>query len=241
MKFPKITKTLPLVLALAMTTSCAFAEEGEGQAAADTISNTGTAVYTLELAEFFDIDVNQAGGNSTTTFGTDYDTITIDKAIVGEFEVVSNTDSKNVYLKGTCATSDGGDQPAIYGTPGVDNTPGALKIVFTNDRVKPTKTAVSNLTTGGNTSTTNNANAIAFALVDNYSSEESFLDNKLQSAASLSNGVISYGIYNGKHKFKYTVSAANSVDASFSTMDTNGTYKATLTFTDVPANGGQGS
>lgn len=231
MKIPKITRALPLVLALAMTTSCAFAE--------DAIENSGTLDYTLELAEFFDIDVVTPGGNSETTFGTDYDTISIKTPIIGEFEVVSNTDSKNVALTGTCLTEDG-EKPAIYGTPGVNNTPGSLKIVFTNDRVKPTATAVSNLVAGGNTTTTTNANAIAFALVDNYSSTESFDDNKLQSAATLADGtgVINYGIYNGKHTFKYTVSAAGAVDSSFSTMDTNGTYRATLTFTDVPVGSG---
>ena len=236
MKFPKITKLLPVALALAMTTSFAFAEgEGQGQAATDTISNSGEANYTLELAEFFDIDVNQAGGNSTTTFGTDYETIKIDNAIVGEFEVVSNTDRKDVALTGTCEAASG-NVPAIYGTPN-----GGLKIVFANTRVKPTATAVKNLTDGGNDSTTNNANAIAFALVDSYTSTESFSDDQLETAASLSDGVISYGIYNGKHTFTYTVSAAGAVDSSFSTMDTNGTYKAVLTFTDIPANGGQGS
>lgn len=232
MKFPKITKLLPVALALAMTTSFAYAEPATDTGA----ENSGVANYTLELAEFFDIDVNQAGGNSTTTFGTDYETIKIDNAIVGEFEVVSNTDRKDVALTGTCATSDGGDVPAIYGTPD-----GGLKIVFANTRVKPTATAVKNLTDGGNDSTTNNANAIAFALVDSYTSTESFSDDALETGASLSDGVISYGIYNGKHTFTYTVSAAGAVDSSFSTMDTNGTYKAVLTFTDIPANGGQGS
>ena len=224
MKFPKITKLLPVALALAMTTSFAYAAE-------DTISNSGEANYTLELAEFFDIDVNQAGGNSTTTFGTDYETIKIDNAIVGEFEVVSNTDRKDVALTGTCEVDGDATAPAIYGTPD-----GGLKIVFANTRVKPTATAVKNLTDGGNDSTTNNANAIAFALVDTYTSTESFSDDELETDASLSNGVISYGIYNGKHTFTYTVSAAGAVDNSFSTIDTNGTYKATLTFTDVPAN-----
>ena len=236
MKFPKITKLLPLVLALAMTTSCAFADEagGEGGGAApvaDSISNSGSAVYNLTLAPFFDIDVNQAGGTSLTSFGSDYDSIEIKTALTGEFEVVSNEDRKTIYLVGTCGVEGNAKQPALYGAPG------SLNIVFANTATLPAASDVETLVAGNNQVTKTNANAIAFALQDTYKSEECLKgkEDTLETAASLDTdtGVITYGIYNGKHTFTYTVEATGSVDNSFSTVDTDGTYTATLLMTDV--------
>ena len=51
---------------------------------------------------------------------------------------------------------------------------------------------------------------------------------------SLSDGKIIYTVPNGKHTFKYLI-GTSAVDNSFSTLDTNGTYTATLTLAKHPA------
>lgn len=234
MKFPKITKTLPLVLALAMTTSCAFAEES---VPADTsINNEQNAVYQLSLDTFFDIDV-KAPVDSTTSFDDDYTSITIDSAVVGAYKVVSNTNEKNFYLYATCPTS-GGPQPALYGSLG------SLKIVLTNTETQADPAAVTYITNGGTpvevgsgegaTTVSSSENAISFLFTETYKHEETPTNGWLDSGYTFNaaKGEIAYKVANGKHTLTYSI-AGNAQDNSFSTLDTRGTYQATLVLTDV--------
>lgn len=232
MKFPKITKTLPLVLALAMTTSCAFAEDAVPADAV--INNSQDAVYQLTLDTFFDIDV-KAPVESSTSFDDDYTSITIDSALVGAYKVVSNTNEKNFYLYATCPTSST-PQPALYGSLG------ALKIVLTNTETKADPAAVTYITNGGTPvpvgqqgqTVSSSANAISFLLTETYKHEETPTDGWLDDVYTFDaeKGEIAYKVANGKHTLTYSI-AGNAQDNSFSTLDTRGTYQATLVLTDV--------
>ena len=216
MKIPKITKILPLALALMMTTSGVMA-------ATEAVNDSQTAVYQLQLAEFFDIELTTVPATSSTvSFTGNYTAIEIDNALEGVFQVVSNTNTKDVYLYGECEA--GGKQEALYGSP--DN----LRIILTNQKTASTPAAVAAIKAGG--LSTNSPNAIAFKLTTAYTHTETPTDGFLEDP-TLTDGNVKYTIANGKHTFSYTLDGG-AVDNSFSTMDTDGMYKATLTLSDAP-------
>lgn len=212
----KISKLLPIALAFAMTTTGVFA-------ATEATNSSQQAEYQLNLAEFFDIETVQAPTASNVSYSGNYTAASIDSALVGKFQVISNTNTKDVYLHGTCAA--GGEQKALYGTAD------ALKLVFTNTTSDHASTAeaVANIT-GGSASTYNNPNAIAFNLGITTAHEEG--PTKALVSKDFENQVMHYVIENGKATFTCTVQGAAEAN-TFSTMDTNGVYKATLTMTNA--------
>ena len=236
MKFPKITKLLPLALALVMTTSFAYAEEtGIDDVAADANTTSGTVDYQLTIDPFFDIDVSApAAGVVATVDQDDYTTISIGTPLQSIFEVITNVNTKSntngevVTLTATCATSDGSGTTtgALFGsTTGVDGT--GLNIILTNENNLPSETVVT-ATKGGTATSADSPNAIAFNFQEAYTHEETSKNGWVATPTFDSEtGVITYQMANGKHKFQYTVSGA-SVNNSFSTLDTAGLYKATL-------------
>lgn len=210
----KITKLLPIALAFAMTTTGVFA-------ATEATNSNSNAEYVLNLAEFFDIETAQTPTPSDVSFAGNYTQATIDNALVGKFQVISNTKTKDVYLYGTCEA--GATQKALYGT--LDD----LKLVFTNQTNAATAEAVKAITDGGQVSY-DSPNAIAFGLKIN--SEHTEGPTKALVSSVFENQNVHYVVENGKAVFTCTVSGS-ALDNSFSTMDTNGTYKATLTMSDT--------
>lgn len=240
MKFPKITKKLlPVALALVMTTSFAYAEDGEPAtpAALPDIANGGTgdsgtsatALYQLTLAEFFDIDV-QAPGTPTVTVDTDdYKTISISD-VESVFEVITNKNTgaagengEPVYVIATCETDSASNTPALAGDKG------ALALIFTNVDNKPDAASVEHIR-GGNATSTGSPNAIAFSMTELYQHEETSKNGFVGDDYTFNKakGQLGYSVANGKHHFTYTV-GGSAYNSSFSTMDMAGTYKATLT------------
>ena len=236
MKFPKITKLLPLALALVMTTSFACAEEtGIPDVAADANKTSGTVDYQLTINPFFDIDVSApATGVEATVDQDDYTTISIATPLQSIFEVITNVNTKTntngevVTLTATCATSDGSGTKtgALFGsTTGVDGN--GLNIILTNEKNLPSE-AVVLATKGGTATSADSPNAIAFNFQEAYTHEETSNNGWVATPTfDSATGVITYQMANGKHKFQYTVSGS-SVNNSFSTLDTAGLYKATL-------------
>lgn len=212
----KITKLLPIALAFAMTTTGVFA-------ATEATNSSQAAEYQLNLAEFFDIETVTTPTPSPVSYSGNYTQATIDNALVGEFQVISNTNTKDVYLYGQCEA--GGAQKALYGS--LED----LKLVFTNttDEHSSTADAVANIT-GGSPATMQNPNAIAFKLAINTNHEEGPTNALL--SKDFTDQVIHYSVENGKATFTCTVSGAAET-GTFSTRDTNGTYKATLTMSDT--------
>lgn len=215
MKTPKFTKLLPIALALLLTTSGAYA-------ATEATNSSQNAEYILNLAEFFDIEVTPPTGPSTTSFSGNYTAINIDTPLVGSFQVISNTNTKDVYLYGTCEA--GGAQPALYGD--ADN----LKLVFTNQDDAAESTAVEAIRTGSQDPDAS-PNAIAFNLT--VATEHSGgPTNALLSKSFDDDKNMHYSIENGKAIFTCTVQGS-AQDSSFSTRDTDGTYKATIYMSDT--------
>ena len=213
----KITKLLPITLALLLGFSSAYA-------ATEATNSEKSAVYQLNLAEFFDIEVTPPPAASDVSYSGNYTGISIDTDLVGKFQVISNTNTKDVYLYGTCEAE--GEQPALYGALG------GLKIVFTNQTTASTAAAVTYIRGGGaEPVSASSPNAIAFSLTVDSDHEEGPTNDILSSDFDDGQNV-HYSIENGKATFTCTVSGS-AVDNSFSTMDTNGTYKATLTMSNA--------
>lgn len=235
MKFPKITKKLlPVALALAMTTSFAYAEEtGIPDVAGDAnTTSSGDVIYQLTLDPFFDIDVSQPSDAVKATVDLDdYTTISIGTPLVSIFEVITNvntaktTNGEVVTLTATCPTAEGTAGALFGSTTGVNGT--GLKVILTNENNKPSETVVETVR-GGSTASSASPNAIAFIFKEEYTHEETSKNGWVADPDfDAETGVITYQMANGKHKFRYTVSG-DSVNSSFSTLDTEGIYKATL-------------
>lgn len=216
----KITKLLPIVVALAIcSTGTAFsATEGE--------SSNATAEYQLNLAEYLKITTSTEPVPSNVSFSDGYVTAEIDNALVGGFTVISNKVSKDIYLQGS-ATTNGGAAGALY-TTGSD--PSKLKLVFTNQSHQPANTAVTNIT-GGSPVLASNPDAIAFAITAT-STHDNFPDDGITPSWDADKKQVKYTIKNGTSVFGYSISGTNEAN-TFDTHDTDGTYKATLTMTDA--------
>ena len=234
MKISKITKLLPLAVAFVMATTGAYAEGAAGATTEETF-NTQTLNYSLDLQPFLDIETipGETQTTSNTSFGANYTTLTVDTQMKAGFQVIGNQASQSVALSATCPGSTAAG--ALYN---VASGQGAgLRIIFANSNTPP-----ASIETMKETYTTaSSPNAIAFTLTPSYVHEETPTQGFLNTDAednlvdpSLADGKIIYTVPNGKHTFKYLI-GTTAVDNSFSTLDTNGTYTATLTLAKHPA------
>ena len=228
MKISKITKILPLALAFALATTGAYAEGAAAGENTEATNSSQTIKYSLDLQPFLDIETVTANTQTTsnTSFSNNYTGITIDTPLKGEFQVIGNQVSQSVALEATCEA--GGTQKALYTVAGAG---GGLRIIFTNN----TNAAVADDITAMKTTytTASSPNAIAFAVTPTFKHEETPSQGFLNEPALASDKII-YTVPNGKHTFTYTI-GTTAVDNSFSTLDTNGTYKATLTMSSYTA------
>lgn len=208
----KITKLLPIALAMTLCTTSVYAAE---LSQTEDSKTSDQLEYTLNLKDFYDIEATAVTQNSETYFGDNYSTIQIASSLDAKFNVISNKDSDDVYLYGQCKTA-GGNIHALYGDAE------ALKIVFTRDDASSTLTeaTVANLNKDADSS----KNAIAFNLTQGAATatesgvigEKAFADHYLH-----------YPLKNGKYEFNYSISG-QAVDQSFNAADAQGTYKSTL-------------
>ena len=223
----KISKLLPIALALMIGTSGVFAAA----------TNTDKANYDLSLPEFFNVKAT-APAASNVSFDDNYTVATITTPLSGSFKVISNTNTKDIYIYGTCPVSDGNDVPALYGS-GVN----ALRLIFTNtgasdaDGLNPTGTmALTDTITAirkvGGSAAKDSPNAVAFNLTitpapvaNSYpgaNPEDAIISSEISGTKN-----VKYTITNSEIDFGCKVSGT-SQDTSFSTLDTNGLYRATL-------------
>ena len=221
----KISKLLPITLALMLGMTGAFA-------ATEATNSNAQANYQLELPEFFDVEVTAPAAASSAEYADNYTSINIATAIEGSFQVISNTNEKKVYLFATCPTSDG-EKPALYGA--ID----APKIIFANtatdgDGTK-TSSAVIGAIRGGATTPEQSPNAIVFGLTVTPTMAANSHPSTVPTVAKAFSGTnnLEYTIPNSVTTFACSVSGS-ALDNSFSTLDTNGLYQATLYMSDTP-------
>ena len=219
----KISKLLPITLALMLGMSGAFAAEA--------ISDK--ADYQLDLQPYFNVKATAPEAAATVEYTGDYDGITVSK-ISGTFAVTSNTDTKDVYIFATCKAGEA-EVPALYGTALLP------KVVFTNTEIgninnSPVSAAqVTGMRNGTITAAKDSPNAIALNLtIGTGMTANSHPTSKTISAPVLEGtNNIKYAIPNCKATFTCSVEGG-AQDNSFSTLDTNGMYRATLYLSDTP-------
>ena len=217
----KITKILPLAMAMLLM-SPAFAADSY----APNSQHSADSTMVLTVPEFINITKTSAVETATAEFDANYTTLTTNATMNANFRVITNVPNKNVYLKGTCL-ADGGDVPALYG--GSADEEAVLNLVFANDNVKPSSADVANIT-GGSPAVESNPNAIAFTLTPKFTYDENTGAKKPVTA--FETGKVSYTLQNGVYDVAYTL-GTQALAGTFSTKDTFGTYKATLTLTDA--------
>ena len=216
----KISKLLPITLGLVLGMTCVFAEP-KGSAQAD---------YELTLLDFFNVTHAATNPSSGVNFNDTYTSATIANGLTGTYTVITN-ESTDIYLYASCKAKDGNSH-ALYGTPS------ELKIVFTNENPEETTHLLTKeqvgamMTTPG--STKDSPNAVAF----NLTMEPELVANTFPAGktiatdSALVSNSLKYSLPNCNATFTYSV-AGSSVDASFSTLDQKGTYKATLYLTNA--------
>ena len=221
----KITKLLPALLAL-MLVAPAFA-------ANDTNKTSDTANFSLTVPKFIQIVHDPLSVESANAgFEQDYSKINLDAAMVSKFKIVTNNPDEQIKLTGTAKTSDGGDAtPALFGANGNN-----IKLIFTNQGTgaRAAKAAdVQNIMTGSPT-IADNKNAIAFAITSSFGPDAETGAKAPTVGTPQSDGTVTYSLVNGVYNYSYTF-AQQAVTGTFSPHDTDGTYSATLTLSQVNA------
>ena len=213
----KITKFLPVALAL-MLTCPAFAAT----------SDNAKSTMTLTVPEFINITKGSCIETATASFNDEYTTINLDNAMSGVYTVITNKPGDKVKISAT-ALADGSETPALFGSD-ADN----LKLVLTNigsGKHAAKASAITNCKTGA--AIDQNANAICFKLTPVITPDAtSGAKAPLSSTMGDDDYGVTYTIDNGKYDFTYTL-GQTAETKTFSTHDTDGTYKATLTLSQV--------
>lgn len=209
----KIVKLLPAVLAL-MLISPAFAAP----------SNSAESTMNITVAPFINIKKLSEVNAANAQFDDDYTTLTTDKALGANFQVINNEVGKVVYLTATCPST-GGNAKALYGEDDKK-----LNIVFSN-QTKASEiqdSYITNITSGSATAKGDNPNCFALSLTPTIEPDTS--SGAETPTASLEEQSVKYTLKNGVYAMNYAV-GQNALANTFSTHDTNGTYQATLTLT----------
>jgi hypothetical protein len=230
MKITKITKILPLALALSIC-GCAFAEEETPE----TLSKSATVNYTIDLQDYIRITTTTPNLTSTTKFGNDYKYININEDMTGSFHVISNAKTRTMELT---AEKINGESPLSNVT--FDGNAGAARLVFTHVSEIPAGSAVKDIADGA-TDPNNNPNAIGFNVVLGQTYKDG--PGSISGAWDNTNKKITYTMNNGVSDITVKVGGKN-IDNTFNTQDQSGNYKAVLTLTDVgpvTTGGGTGS
>lgn len=209
----KIVKLLPAALAL-MLISPAFAVP----------SDSAESTMNITVAPFINIKKLSEVNSAQAQFDDEYSTLTTDKALGANFQVINNEVGKVVYLTATCPSSDGTSK-ALY-----REDDKKLNIVFSNS-TKPSEVQtshVTNITSGSATAKGDNPNCFALSLTPTIEPDSS--SGAETPSATLEQSSVKYTLKNGIYAMNYAV-GQKALANTFSTHDTNGTYQATLTLT----------
>ena len=230
MKITKITKILPLALALSLSIGIASADttplqSGTATATTGDPSDSANIEYQLTLSDYVRIKENSVKTTVNATYGTGYESLTLNGNFTANFEVITNK-ARKVVLQSPCY----GDESvsALYGLDANHN----FNVVFVNSSTTFDSDSVTDIT-GGSTAPDSNpdAFAVSFEALD-VSAVHSNGDNEDAGtiASSLVNGNIVFAIPNGVSTLSFQ--SLDVIPATFNTRDTAGTYKAKLILTD---------
>ena len=218
----KFTKFIPVALALTLAVP-AFA--------APVATQSDTLQFTL--SPFFNITKNSPKVyTGAVTVDDAYTTLTVSTPMTFGYHVITNNRSDAVKLTAKAESTSGTQVDALGGTA---SNP---VIVFTNTTMpaaeKPSKAQVQAAAALDDDKSAT-PNAIAFnvtpvcKMVDDTGALADPSATMLLPAADGAN--IKYTFNNGEYNFDYTISTAD--NTTFSTYDTEGTYKAYITMTQT--------
>lgn len=208
----KIKTLLPVAL-MAMLISPVFAAT----------SNNASSEMTLNLEQFVNITTSTAALSSATTFGDDYNTITLSTPLTAKFNVITNDPAQVVYLVAKTTTSDG-EKDALF------KSNDKIGIVFSNTASgqQPSESDVTNITGGTTPTIANNKNAIAFWIAPTVTASTTYGGSVTDTTVDQNS--VQYTFANGVYDCSYVLDS-NAISGTFSPHDSYGTYKATLTMT----------
>lgn len=225
MKIAKITKLLPIALALALSFTSVQAAVVEG----DDESTQATLNYQLTLNDYIKITSTHPTTTLTSagTFDENYANLTLTDSMTSGFTIISNAEKRTLKLT---ATNTAASSPsAMYG---FNN--GSFYLVFTNASATGgvAASSVTNITAPGEGKTTEpslNPNAIAFKVTADESHSGGPTETPFVSKWVSDH--IEYDMKNGTAVVEFTINS-KAEQTTFSTHDTLGNYQATLTLTD---------
>lgn len=207
----KITKFLPIALVAIMLAPASFAASG-----------TASSNLQINVPEFINITTTSPSAKSAT-FDDNYSQITLNEAMVSNFHVITNYNGKQIKLSASALADGPATAPALFGTAA------SPIIVLSNETVKPTTAQIASC--GALSAVAENPNCIAFKLTPTIT-PDSATPAAIQGTPALASNEITYTLTNGIYDFKYT-SGLTAEGTTFSTHDEMGTYKATLTMTEI--------
>ena len=192
-------------------------------------SHSADSTMNLTLPEFISIKRTSEVNTAQAEYDSDYTTLTTKPQMNANFHVITNQPNKVIYLTGTCQCAGGGEEKALYSTDFADEK-SLLNLVFANQTVAPTATEVQNIT-GGTPDATQNANAVSFTLTPAFTYDKDTTGADVTQAV-YELGKVTYTVQNGIYDVAYTLGTTANA-GTFSTKDTQGLYKATITLSDV--------
>lgn len=230
----KISKLLPITMALMLGISSVYAEEPE-YTYTTAASDSDSAVYTVQLDQYFNVQAPASIAMSTATYSDDYTSITVPE-MSGIYNVTSNAANKDIYFYATCLAGSA-EVPALYSTAEGQEP----WVIFTNTKIDTadnhnpvvSEEQIEAIREGG-AGATASPNAIVLKLgITPALVEGSYPTSRSISAQTISDNNVKYTIPNCKAKFTCVI-GGTAKDDSFSTLDTNGLYSATLYLSDQP-------
>lgn len=221
------TKFLPIALAMV------FAATGSAFAAYTPGTTASQADYSITVPSYLNI-IKTSGlkeSSNVTNFSADYTQINLDTQMKASFTVYNNTPDTHIYLRGSTESATG--TVAALGVP-TDDTDN-LWLVFANSERKPAASAITSALAESGADVSANSNCIAFGVTATLGTVSGTAATAVADAEPGIDGgakKVDYTLQNGGYTFDYAFDQTAKT-GTFSTHDTNGTYKATLYLTTV--------
>lgn len=181
------------------------------------LSNTASQTLQATLGNYLDIQALSSGAVTTTTIAPD--TGALATALVSKFQIRTNANAPNLYLKATTASTTNPNEVAFF------QQGGSTYVIMANTTNAPLTAAVANCKAATPDPATN-ANAIAYPIAS------ATLDNS--GTATFDNTKNQYNISaNAGQTIATTTTGTTPLANTYSYLDTAGTYQAILTLSNT--------
>ncbi len=243
MKISKITKLLPIALALSLSISSVSAEV----APQDSKNSTGDVIYSLTLQDYVRITNEASNVTATGKYDAEYEGMSLTgDTLTANFQVITN-DPRTVVLSSPSYAADASS--ALYG---YDSSTHSFHLVFVNTSVGDVEgSSVTNITgkaagqavlaespnafavkfTAADVSTTHNLGDTTETIAITGVQGANPVGEDVAEGSNGNSGDITFSIQNGVSTLSFNA-VAQIMSDTFNTRDREGTYKAKLVLTD---------